>query len=212
METKKYSGQELVKALQEGAFQRPTPEIVGMVKTSEKEDHIAVSLQGCENWLDIPTDMIDNAEQIGWQPCHDRGHPLMRIRLKGATTPEAKIFSALLEQAHPTRSQSTPAPVRNPGEFYSAQLFPPPVQQPTNPYFQSLGFGSRNVASQFINPRGIKIQDCVQQYAEDLANCIASGIFGDTDIGYCQCLAWNTYCNCVRAAGGFCLPKTCPTP
>jgi hypothetical protein len=72
METKSFSGEELAKALQEGFLEQPLPDLVGIVKKSDKENHVAFSLQGCERWFDIPVSMIMNAEQM----CGDHSHLL----------------------------------------------------------------------------------------------------------------------------------------
>ena len=73
--------------------------LVGMVKKSHgKEKTIQFAAGGsCSNWVTIPLDLIDDVEVLKTVPCKDHAHPLVRLSLKTPRTPEAKIFSAILE-------------------------------------------------------------------------------------------------------------------
>ncbi|MDX6613805.1 MAG: hypothetical protein QOD75_2991 [Blastocatellia bacterium] len=114
MEGKKYSGGELARALQQELLQRPSPDIIGIVKKSDREDHVALSLNGCRHWLHIPTNMIMDAEQIGFSRCGDHGHPLMKLSMEEPKSSEARVFLALLGQLQPR--------LTGPGSF-AAQSF-----------------------------------------------------------------------------------------
>lgn len=99
MENKTFSGKELEKALVAGELtQQGHVSLTGMVKLSTKEGHISFTQAGCEIWVDLPTEMIENAEQIGKQTCKDHSHPIMRITLDEPKSSEGKILIALLSQ------------------------------------------------------------------------------------------------------------------
>src|SRR5215208_1378047 len=123
-----YTGASLEEAVNSGSFEQPAIELTGMVKASEYEDHIAFDRGGCENWVDLPTDLIDRAEHLGQQPCRDHVHPVFRITLKESEDPAAQVFASLL--ATPT---SIPPAAQN-------RPFPPQVglgpSAPPGPGFQ----------------------------------------------------------------------------
>ena len=70
-----------------------------MVKKSEgKEKTIQFAPGGnCSNWLTIPLEFIEDVEIIKTVPCKDHTHPLVRLNLKTPKTPEAKVFSSILQ-------------------------------------------------------------------------------------------------------------------
>jgi hypothetical protein len=73
--------------------------LIGMVKKSDgKEKTIQFAAGGsCAHWATIPLDLIEDVEVLKTVPCKDHAHPLVRLNLKTPRTPEAKIFSAILE-------------------------------------------------------------------------------------------------------------------
>ena len=73
--------------------------LIGMVKKSEgKEKTIQFAPGGnCSNWVTIPLDLIEDVEIIRTVPCKDHSHPLVRLNLKTPKTPEAKIYSSILQ-------------------------------------------------------------------------------------------------------------------
>lgn len=99
MEAEKYSGQELVNALQENSLRQPLPELIVIVKKSDKANHVALSQLGCDQWLHIPTELIREAVQVGWRSCGDHGHPVMNLRVKEPSSGEANLFYGLWQQA-----------------------------------------------------------------------------------------------------------------
>lgn len=108
MADEKFSGPSLEQALNEGLLEsRPeVTELLAMVKKSEQAGNVSITTSGCEEWIDIPTEMIEEAEIVGRSPCRDHEHPLVRITLKAPSGPESELLAALLRQA--TRAQRTP--------------------------------------------------------------------------------------------------------
>ena len=99
MENPTLSGKELEKALLSGKLEKENNfEIIGMVKSSNEKGHISVTLSGCDNWLDLPTDMIKEAEKIGIRTCSDHSHVIMRITLNEPKNKESKMLLSLLSQ------------------------------------------------------------------------------------------------------------------
>jgi hypothetical protein len=99
MKDKIFSGEALEEALKSEVFEQSEIELIGMVKSSEKPGHIAFARGGCETWIDMPTKMIEQAEQLGRRPCKDHWHPQFRITLKKPNNSEARILGELLAQS-----------------------------------------------------------------------------------------------------------------
>jgi hypothetical protein len=93
-----FTGKELEEALGKDEFAHHGLEIFGMVKSSDEEGHISFTMSGCEDWADIPTDLIKHAQKIGSSRCKDHSHPVFILTLKEQQTPEGRALSALLEQ------------------------------------------------------------------------------------------------------------------
>ena len=75
------SGTRLLDALKSGELSEQDV-YVGMVKESEKEDHIAFAPGSCEEgWIDVPAELIGNVEVLRHVPCRDHSHPLVRLEL-----------------------------------------------------------------------------------------------------------------------------------
>ena len=106
MNSKSFSGMDLEQALKEGELTHPAASLTGMVKPSEKSGHVSFSQAGCETWIDLPTDMIERADQEGQRPCRDHSHPVVRITLKEPKDAQGKILLALLTQAAPSPSKA----------------------------------------------------------------------------------------------------------
>jgi hypothetical protein len=98
MKGKTFTGEDLEKALLNDELPQPGLELVGMVKKSEHEEHISFTSSGCEQWVDVPISLIEQAENVGHSQCKDHSHPLFRITFKEQKSPEARLFSALLVQ------------------------------------------------------------------------------------------------------------------
>jgi hypothetical protein len=93
-----FTGASLEEALRGGALDQPGASValIGMVKASGKAGYIAFTRAGCDNWVELPTKMIEKAEQRGVSRCRDHSHPIFELVLNVTDSPEAKIFAALL--------------------------------------------------------------------------------------------------------------------
>ncbi|WP_193045258.1 hypothetical protein [Mycolicibacterium baixiangningiae] len=98
MRAKTYDGAALEEALRSDLFANAGVELVGMLKPTDKSGHIQFTKSGCDAWVELPTSMIDNAEHLGQARCKDHSHPIFKILLKEATSPEAKVLATLLAQ------------------------------------------------------------------------------------------------------------------
>lgn len=116
MQAKTFTGAALEKALKDNSLTHSGVMLTGMVKASQKDGFISFTRSGCDSWVDLPTDMIEQAEQLGQNTCRDHSHTVMRITLKEPKDAEARIIAALLAQ---------PAPVQRPAGM--AQEWPAPV-------------------------------------------------------------------------------------
>jgi hypothetical protein len=132
---KRLTGPQLEKALKSEVFEQTGTELIGMVKSSEKEGYIAFTRSGCEHWVDIPTSMIEDAEQIGRSRCKDHFHPLFKITLKLPQTPEATVLASLL------------GPAVAAAETYPQAATPMPFQ--SNTLRSGTGFDGRSQPSQY---------------------------------------------------------------
>jgi hypothetical protein len=98
MRDETFTGDALEKALVNDELSQPELELMGMVKASDQKKHISFTTSGCDDWVDVPTSMIEKAERIGSSRCKDHSHPVFKLTLKQPETPEAHILSALLAQ------------------------------------------------------------------------------------------------------------------
>jgi hypothetical protein len=108
VQEKTFTGASLEQALKNDEFKQSGIELVGMVKGSEKPGHVGFSRSGCETWIDLPTDLIEQAERLRQQVCKDHSHPVFKITLKEPKDPEARLLSALLATPMPNRAQHAP--------------------------------------------------------------------------------------------------------
>jgi hypothetical protein len=69
-----------------------------MVKASETKGHVSFSQSDCESWVELPTDLIAQAERLNESECGDHAHPVMSITLKQPSDPQAKVLLSLLMQ------------------------------------------------------------------------------------------------------------------
>jgi len=95
---------QLFESLQQDKLTAVPVSLVGMVKKSDgKERTIEFSPGGnCSNWVTLPLESIEDVEVIRTVPCKDHTHPLVRLSLKTPKSPEARIFSSLLEGMQPS--------------------------------------------------------------------------------------------------------------
>src|SRR5262249_12205437 len=102
-----FSGTALEHALRDGSLDRreasrTSAVLVGMVKASEREGHVAFTSAGCGSWAEVPVDLVEAAEVIGRRGCQGHEHPVARITFKVPESPHARLFAALLSQAQQT--------------------------------------------------------------------------------------------------------------
>jgi hypothetical protein len=120
-----YTGSSLEQALKSGTLEKPAIELVGMVKASEKANHISFARGDCETWIDLPTNLIDHAEHVGQRSCRDHVHPVCKVTLKEPKDPTAQILSSLLATSMPSQplTGTLPALGRRPSVTQAAPEF-----------------------------------------------------------------------------------------
>jgi hypothetical protein len=126
------SGRALEDALARGSFDQPKPQLIGMVKASLKSGYISFAQTGCESWVDVPSSLIAEAQQIGHQSCKDHSHPLFRLVLSEPTDPEVKALIGLLT----ARTHAPFMPLVTPANLGGVAAGPPapfmPMVSPAN--------------------------------------------------------------------------------
>jgi hypothetical protein len=98
--TESLSANDFFQKLQEGTLGTAVPvRLTGMVKKHEgKEKAIQFALgANCSGWITIPLEFIEDVEVLRIVRCKDHSHPLVKLNLKTAKTPEGKTFLSLLE-------------------------------------------------------------------------------------------------------------------
>jgi hypothetical protein len=99
MNNKTYSGKDLEMALKSGELTQTAPvSLTGMVKPSDKSDHINFTQINCDSWVELPVELIESAEQVGNRTCKDHSHPVVQIKLKQTDDQLGNILMALLSQ------------------------------------------------------------------------------------------------------------------
>jgi len=84
-ESAKYeSGASLLEALQSGEMASLGSQdvFVGMVKASESEGNVAFTSGSCDEWVDLPADLVGDVEVLGQGQCRGHSHPRVRMQLK----------------------------------------------------------------------------------------------------------------------------------
>ena len=199
-----FTGYLLEQALKNDEFKHRGIELVGMVKASEKPEHVGFSRSGCETWIDLAIDLIEQAEQIRQQVCKDHSHPVFRITLKEPKDPEAKLFAALLAAPAPNPSQngphhhappvptSGPAGTFSPGSpFRSASMRggkPNPTRLPAVSHARAGGFGFGGIrVGGGLNAWGCWESECCDCIEYE---CWYSGVEEINGGVQCNCVNW----------------------
>jgi hypothetical protein len=146
MQDETFTGEALEKALLNDELSQPGLELIGMVKTSDQKKHISLTTSGCDEWIDVPTSMIEQADRIGSSRCKDHSHPVFKLTLKEPKTPEAHILSALLAQRTPGQHIGPiPTGPMQPAEYSQIRRRPiggyPVHVSPTNVAYWPVGDG-----------------------------------------------------------------------
>lgn len=112
MDKPQMSGAELEQALRDDTLGRQAERVTVtvMVKASGTEGQVSVTASGCEEWIDIPSSMIDEAQVIGTRPCAEHSHTLARLTLKPPKNEEGQVLSRLLGQLTRTQQLHSPPP------------------------------------------------------------------------------------------------------
>jgi hypothetical protein len=194
MADKTYTGATLEAALRSGGLKASAIDMVGMVKSSEKEGFIDFTRTDCESWVDLPVSAIEQAEHLGQKTCKDHSHPVFKLTLKEPKDPEARIFAALLasssgaHHAPPQPPQGWPGPMPLPGQG-SGQPTGPVYPQPQA--FQRIRGGVGGVGgSGGLNAWGCWQSECCDCTME---TCWPTG----DGRQHCACTQWT--CNpCTR--------------
>jgi hypothetical protein len=81
----------------------------GMLKPADDSDDYVMFAQGtvCQNWVRIPVASIESIDLIQQVPCDEHTHPLVFLRLKPASSDEAKMFASLMQAVARNRPQSS---------------------------------------------------------------------------------------------------------
>jgi hypothetical protein len=200
---KTFTGTSLEQALKDDEFQHSGIELVGMVKASEKPGHVGFSRSGCESWIDLPTNLIEQAEQLRQQVCEDHSYPVFKITLKEPKDPEARLLSALLATPMPNRSQHEPHSA--PTWSSSADRMPPGFQRSSSrlgprrhgaagPTYPSPATTARMGAGGFgVGPgRGLSAWGCWDSECCDCVHetCYYTGVEEVNGGVMCVCDAW----------------------
>jgi hypothetical protein len=188
-----FGGESLEQALKNNSFSRPEASLVGMVKSSEREGYISFSRAGCEDWVDLPTYMIEEAKKVGQNRCKDHAHPVFEIALKETKNPEGQVLLSLLaqsasspyrsDQVGPTLAMSAPEPRMTRGP--AGQTLNRPMQRAATRGWR--GSGSR----------GGKPQASAEEINWGGGGWGAGG--GDNLWNYC----WDDCCHAYCAAGHY---------
>ncbi|MGD8428077.1 MAG: hypothetical protein PVH63_10610 [Balneolaceae bacterium] len=92
------SGQDLAKALKDGTLQAHRTNLLGMVDQSKSKDHIRFTINNCDDWIEVPIDLIDSWELKGHRRCRDHDHPIVSLDLKAPTKSVEKMYFDLICQ------------------------------------------------------------------------------------------------------------------
>lgn len=93
--SKTYTGEAFAKALEAGPLKTSIAR-VGMVKRAEGNSKVVLfSESGCDGWIEVPIEMIDEVAHLASTTCEDHEHPLVEIRFKEPEDPAARVFADL---------------------------------------------------------------------------------------------------------------------
>ena len=96
MEVSHFTGSELEDALKNNEIAQSNIYIVCMVKKSDNSDYVSISCTNCDDWIELPTDIIESAVRIGQSNCNDHSHPIMKVFLKEGKKLHVKALMGLV--------------------------------------------------------------------------------------------------------------------
>jgi hypothetical protein len=104
-------GTKLLSALKSGDLSHDDV-YVGMVKESEKENHIAFAPGSCDDgWIDVPAKLVGKVEVLRHVPCHDHSHPLVRLALN---IDETNAVQVMVRQMFTSAGSRAPVGTQSP--------------------------------------------------------------------------------------------------
>jgi hypothetical protein len=97
---KALSGEELEKALREDRLESQSSIVLtGMIDSAEEEGFLRFTLAGCENWVELPTSIVQQAVVVGRKPCRDHSHAVVELTLKEPKGAAERVLHSLLAQS-----------------------------------------------------------------------------------------------------------------
>ena len=101
---------DFIKKLSDGSLRNPLT-CNGFAKPVEdgREAFLFSLGTSCEDWIRIPSEVIEKVELLGEHSCHDHSHPLIRIHFKepSANEPLALVLYSLLKALNPKPIQTS---------------------------------------------------------------------------------------------------------
>ncbi|HWK46571.1 MAG TPA: hypothetical protein VNT30_17755 [Stellaceae bacterium] len=80
--------------------EKPAPvpySLDGLIKPGPGGEIIGFSFASCQEWIDLPTSLIETIEPITTVTCDDHEHPFVMLTFAQAKTPEIAALLALIE-------------------------------------------------------------------------------------------------------------------
>src|SRR5215212_5963584 len=171
------SGTELLESLRRGELSAPDA-YVGMVKPSPRENSVAFAATSCDEWVDIPAELIDDAEVLRYVPCGDHSHPLVRLKLK---FDESDPIHAMVQQLL--------SAVKAPGWTFASTGFGTFASGALRAAFGAIVPG-RSPADPQRGDAGWSTAECLEYCNQEMSRQL--GYCGWED-RYCECQAMNSW-------------------
>jgi hypothetical protein len=131
-----FTGQEFAKRLSEGKLKESIVKI-GMTKRhDDSSDSILFAEGGCQDWISIPVDVIEQVTFLQTVPCRDHRHPLVMIQFKEPPPGDkaATVFAELARRnAYTSARQTPPVMPGQPMQMMPGLLGQPPQTMPGAP-------------------------------------------------------------------------------
>lgn len=100
-------GESLLEALRSGDLRNQEQvSLVGMIDVSDQDGYVHFALGGCDDWIDLPLEMIHSWEATGQRACRDHSHTVVRLNLESPQDSSSAVLFRLLKQ---TSSSASPA-------------------------------------------------------------------------------------------------------
>jgi hypothetical protein len=110
-----YAPEEFVEKLRTDDFDAPPLTFVGMAKPGRDDRHLLfASGTDCEEWTELPLEVIERVEVGELVSCRDHAHPLVKLHLKQPGSEEASAYAALAKAQARARAAAAPAPPPRP--------------------------------------------------------------------------------------------------